>query len=48
LRQSDFDSPERVGKLAAAANLTVEAFRARFGRLPRREPPPLDFMAGEG
>lgn len=48
LRQSDFDSPERVGKLAAAANLTVEAFRDRFGRLPRREPPPLDFMAGEG
>ena len=48
LRGSDFADPARLEKLAAASNMTVEAFLDRFGRLPEREPPALDFMAGEG
>jgi 6-phosphofructokinase 1 len=41
LDRSDFEDPQRLAKIAAAANKTPEAFRARFGYLVGLEAPPI-------
>jgi len=41
LRRDDFDDPEALAELAAAAGLEPEAFRNRFGYLIDGELPPL-------
>jgi AraC-like DNA-binding protein len=48
LRQADFQDPGRLAHLASTANMSAHDFRQRFEPLTDREPPPLDFMAGEG
>jgi hypothetical protein len=41
LRRDDFEDPEEIARLAAVANMTVDAFRDAFERLVADEPPAL-------
>jgi 6-phosphofructokinase 1 len=41
LRRDDFDNPQKLARIAAAAGLTAGQFRERFGAAVRHEPPPL-------
>ena len=41
LRRDDFDNPQKLARLAQAAGLAAEAFRARFAYVAEHEPPPL-------
>jgi 6-phosphofructokinase 1 len=43
LRRDDFTNHDELSRLAAAANLEVEAFRSQFEYLVRDEAPPLTF-----
>jgi hypothetical protein len=38
LKHADFEDPRELGKLAAAAHTTPEAFRAEFGYLVQGAP----------
>jgi len=42
LRRDDFANDSELARLATAAKMSVEAFRARFGPLAALEPPQLD------
>jgi ATP-dependent phosphofructokinase / diphosphate-dependent phosphofructokinase len=42
LRRDDFDDPRELARIAEAAGMTVEAFRAQFESLTADEPPALD------
>ena len=46
LRRDDFDDPETLGKLAAAAGMPVAQFRQEFESLVQREAPPITLRAG--
>jgi 6-phosphofructokinase 1 len=41
LRKEDIGDPRELGRLAAAAGMTPEAFRNRFGKLVEAEPQPM-------
>jgi 6-phosphofructokinase 1 len=41
LRREDIGDPRELGRLAAAANMTPDQFRARFGKLVEAEPQPM-------
>jgi 6-phosphofructokinase 1 len=42
LRRDDFEDPARIARIAAAAGMTIDAFRAEFEYLVDGELPPLD------
>ena len=46
LRRDDFEDEAECAKLAAAANLPVDRFRAEFEYLTDSEPPPIHLEAG--
>jgi 6-phosphofructokinase 1 len=41
LRREDFDDPEQLGRLAAAARLSPDAFRAEFFHVVENELPTM-------
>jgi len=41
LRRDDFEHPQRLAQIAAAANVSEADFRARFESITKHEPPPL-------
>jgi ATP-dependent phosphofructokinase / diphosphate-dependent phosphofructokinase len=47
LRRDDFKDPGECAKIASAAKLSVEAFRAQFEYVTEDEPPPL-FLEADG
>ena len=47
VRRDDFDDPDEVAALAAAANLSVDDFRAMFEPIVAKEPPALDLHVAD-